>query len=526
MKMKKLLGTGLALILTTAMLAGCGGNSAQTTGDAGVEETAGTSAATVETATDDEIVTLKWYMALNPIAADTDKVIAKLNEYTREKIGVEIDYTVIAKPDYKEKMSTLINSGEYFDICFTSFASLNYAQFAGRGAFLDIAQMLPQYAKETYDFVPQELWKAVTINGKTYGIPTYKELGWQTGFFVNSDMADEYGIDLNTVKTLEDYTAVLQTVKEKSEAAGKNVIGICGMNFCHAVPYESLGGSEKMAGASPVSAYGNFEGEEEVFNQYASQEYMDYCSLMREWYNNGYLPEDPVNYDTDSANRDNDFTNGKLFSYFISYAPGAAESTAAKTGHGVTFVPLMAPLLETRSAQGGLLAISSASKHPEKALEFLNLVNTDEYVGTLLRHGIEGEHHTAVGDTQVDRTMGGKIAPGDNGYDYTFGWEFGTTFNQKWDISYPENIEEMFLEYNETSIAAPHLGFVLDTAPVEAEIAALTSTVEEYGKALEKGMVDPEENIPKFVQALEDNGVEVLLEEIRRQLGEWQASGQ
>ena len=298
------------------------------------------------------------------------------------------------------------------------------------------------------------------------------------------------------------------------------------MNFCHAVPYESLGGSEKMAGASPVSAYGNFEGEEEVFNQYASQEYMDYCSLMREWYNNGYLPEDPVNYDTDSANRDNDFTNGKLFSYFISYAPGAAESTAAKTGHGVTFVPLMAPLLETRSAQGGLLAISSASKHPEKALEFLNLVNTDEYVGTLLRHGIEGEHHTAVGDTQVDRTMGGKIAPGDNGYDYTFGWEFGTTFNQKWDISYPENIEEMFLEYNETSIAAPHLGFVLDTAPVEAEIAALTSTVEEYGKALEKGMVDPEENIPKFVQALEDNGVEVLLEEIRRQLGEWQASGQ
>ena len=216
MKMKKLLGTGLALILTTAMLAGCGGNSAQTTGDAGVEETAGTSAATVETATDDEIVTLKWYMALNPIAADTDKVIAKLNEYTREKIGVEIDYTVIAKPDYKEKMSTLINSGEYFDICFTSFASLNYAQFAGRGAFLDIAQMLPQYAKETYDFVPQELWKAVTINGKTYGIPTYKEMGWQTGFFVNSDMADEYGIDLNTVKTLEDYTAVLQTVKELS----------------------------------------------------------------------------------------------------------------------------------------------------------------------------------------------------------------------------------------------------------------------------------------------------------------------
>ena len=52
---------------------------------------------------------------------------------------------------------------------------------------------------------------------------------------------------------------------------------------------------------------------------------------------------------------------------------------------------------------GGLLAISSASEHPDKALEFINLLNTDEYVGTLIRHGIEGEHYTAVGDKQVDK---------------------------------------------------------------------------------------------------------------------------
>lgn len=59
-------------------------------------------------------------MSINPVAADTEKVIEKLNEYTREKIGVEIDYKVIANPDYKEKMPNLINAGEYFDICFTS----------------------------------------------------------------------------------------------------------------------------------------------------------------------------------------------------------------------------------------------------------------------------------------------------------------------------------------------------------------------------------------------------------------------
>ena len=184
----------------------------------------------------------------------------------------------------------------------------------------------------------------------------------------------------------------------------------------------------------------------------------------------------------------------------------------------------MDPLFETRNAMGGLLAISSASEYPEKALEFINLLNTDEYVGTLIRHGIEGVHYTAVGDTQVDRTMGGTLDPADNGYDYTYGWQFGTPFNQKWDISYPDNIEELFTEYNESAVSGPHNGFTFDTTPVEAEIAALTSTVEEYAKALENGMVDPAENVPKFLQALEDNGVQVLMDEIQTQLDAWSGS--
>ena len=44
----------------------------------------------------------------------------------------------------------------------------------------------------------------------------------------------------------------------------------------------------------------------------------------------------------------------------------------------------MDPLFETKNARGGILAISSASEHPDKALEFINLLNTDEYVGTLI----------------------------------------------------------------------------------------------------------------------------------------------
>lgn len=109
LRSRNVLGLCLVTAMALGVLAGCNQKEAQTTkGQSG------------------EVTKLVWYMSLNPVAPDTDKVIAKLNEYTREKIGVEIDYKIMANPDYKEKMPNLINAGEYFDICFTSNWTTDY----------------------------------------------------------------------------------------------------------------------------------------------------------------------------------------------------------------------------------------------------------------------------------------------------------------------------------------------------------------------------------------------------------------
>ena len=55
---------------------------------------------------------------------------------------------------------------------------------------------------------------------------------------------------------------------------------------------------------------------------------------------------------------------------------------------------------------------------------------------------------------------------------------------------------------------------------METEIAAISNVVDENAKALESGMVDPEVYIPKFLDALNKNGVEDLLAEINKQLSE------
>lgn len=467
-----------------------------------------------------DITTLTWYMSVNSVAPDTDMVLEALNAYTRKTIGVEIDYKVSSDPVYRDMMPNLIHAGTYFDICFTSNWSTDYLQFADKGAFMDLSELLPIYAPETYDLIPKSFWDAVTVNGEIYGVPSYKEMGWQGGILYNKDMARAYGIDMNAIQTLDDYTSVLEQVSQQSQSEGKHVIGVSGLTnaWPMVAPYESLTGNFKLPAAAAVPEFENFSdmAGNAVFNPYASQEYMEYCQTVRSWNQAGYLGVDPVTYDSDIANRDLDFQTGTLFSYFIQYAPGTAEALSASAGQEVGFVPLMPPLFETRSALGGLLAISSACEHPDKALALINLLNTDEYVGTLIRHGIEGVHYVSVGDRQVDKTMGGtQTTPT---YDYSYGWQFGTPFNQKWDISYPENIEQLFLDYNSSAIIASNNGFTFQPAAVESQLSALSNVIAQYTPSLETGSVDPSQYIPEFLEALNANGVEDLIQEVSSQL--------
>ena len=106
----------------------------------------------------------------------------------------------------------------------------------------------------------------------------------------------------------------------------------------------------------------------------------------------------------------------------------------------------------------------------------------------------------------------------DNGYDYTYGWQFGTPFNQKWDISYPENIADLFQQYNDAAIISPNNGFTFNAVPVETQVAALTNVIAECAPSLETGSVDPNEYIPKFLNAMNANGAQDGLDEVSSQL--------
>ena len=87
------------------------------------------------------------------------------------------------------------------------------------------------------------------------------------------------------------------------------------------------------------------------------------------------------------------------------YAPGAVEMWSSNAGYDVGYTPSHEPLTINNSVTGSVMAISAASKNPEKAMEFLNLLNTDEYLRNLVDRGIEDVHYTTNQDGTITKTF-------------------------------------------------------------------------------------------------------------------------
>jgi putative aldouronate transport system substrate-binding protein len=87
-------------------------------------------------------------------------------------------------------------------------------------------------------------------------------------------------------------------------------------------------------------------------------------------------------------------------------------------GNEVVYVRLSEP--EFTGVQAIMTAISKTSKNAERAIQFLELINTDATLFNLLTFGIEGKNYTKVGDNTIKINQAG-------GYKADLGWVMGNS---------------------------------------------------------------------------------------------------
>jgi len=300
----------LSAALCISMLAGCGkdtGTEANSGGNGGTEADSGQSIAaddSMEAAglpEDDPSVNVVFdtWMYADEYKHYTSYEENPVVEYLNNKFNVTMEYQLPAMGSEAENLNLMLGTGDYTDIMNTTYSSESLQSLYENGVIIDIAPYLEKYMPNYYALLQSsdELRKMVYDDeGHAFGLYTIEDMErnqWgglvyrrdiletMTGGNIAFPSGNEHPV------TVEDWDYMLPLMKTYFDAAGMMgsaciIVPACG----YIVTGELVGG---------FGAGGSFQmGKDGKTVEYgpATEEFFNYVSKMKEWYEAGYVYQD------------------------------------------------------------------------------------------------------------------------------------------------------------------------------------------------------------------------------------------
>jgi putative aldouronate transport system substrate-binding protein len=455
-------------------------------------------------------VELVWYVAGSGPQADTPAVLAEVNKYLTEKINCTLKIIETDFGSYTQKMQMVIASQEPFDICYTAHWVNNYYGNISKNAFLELDDLLTRNAPELMALMPANGWEAAKVNGHIYGIPGLQIWAMTNGINIETAYLEKYNIAPSSVKTLEDVGNLMAKIKGDNPNMYPLSVDTGGvLDFLTFVM-----GYDELAGRHIPGVVLLEDANMKVINQFELPQVQAHYRRMREWNQKGYIRPDAA---TISEITPELMAGRHPLGFLGTMKPG--NDVMEKIRHGgrtVISVPLSASWQTTSGITGSLNSISRTSAHPDKAVQFLNLVNTDKYLYNLITQGIEGKHYTRI-DANFIRPVP------NSGYTPNADWMYGNQFLAYFKEGQNLTDWDDTMVLNKNAKPSPALGFAFDSVPVQTELASVSAVVKEYELSLSTGAVDPAKVLPEFLEKLKGAGSERIIAEVQKQLDAWKA---
>lgn len=498
---KRIISALLAGVMV--FMAGCGASS--DSGD--LQEPSSQEAPEVSTADsageEREPVNLVIWLRQNAKANDKD-VEDYINNLPQVKA---LNVTVQLKcdgTDYVQQTSLALATKEKVDILFDSSGFALFDR-AAQGAYYDFSELLKQEKfKPLYEHLPEYFWDSVSINGGIYAVPTYKDFSQQYGFSLEKGFIESHGIDVDNLKTYEDMTPILEMLKNDGRHGLETTYNYDRQEaIMTGISFQTITGKVVVRNSDTRTA----------LNLYETEEFRDFCHLMREWNQAGYFDKNILTlekYDDTPENYGMEGTH---------YTLGAEKITYANNGIEVVPVLLGKRWIDTASCCGSAYAITSYCEDPERALEFLQLWCTDAEVKNAFYLGVPGLTYNLDEDGKATKV---------EEFDSMWSGQNWTTLNEM--LAYPmfnEDADQLsqLLEWCGEGEVSDLMGFIMNTSAVSDEIAAVNGTITEYAPILWVGMAeDVDGTIDDMVAAMKAAGIDKIVEEAQRQLDEFYAS--
>lgn len=515
---KKWVGLMLSVLLILLLIAACSNTNTGNGGDSRNDEPkASPSPSTDEKRSEEpqgldtsEKVELEFYMLGNP-PKDLPKIQEEINRMALEELNATVNFNYTTWTDWDQKYKLLLSTGQSVDLIFTAEWT-QYQQYAKRGAFLPLDDLLPGSAPVLYDFVPQEMWDAVRIDGNIYTVPATYEEYVTNGFVWREDLRVKH--DLPKPVDIPTFEAYLEGIKRNEPGLQPLAIGA---NVAEALSDAHLEIARDVVGPMSYGMIATYHEPSNIISYWGSPEHLEDLKLYKRWADNGYISKNELN--ENDTNQDK-LVNGTAAA-MLGDNPTRFNSTSSKmeSTHPeweLAYHPF--PLTKgyatpVHPIHNGF-AVPKNSKHPERALAFYEKMVTDERYNLLTQYGVEDVNYTVEDGYYKmlgDANSNGFLREGMNG------WAWRNPEYMLFEPSY-DGVQAIFDELDKIAVPDIFTGFAEDYTEYQAERAALEQVEKQYLYPLMAGQVaDVEAGLQTFMEKAKQAGLDKVQNSYKEQ---------
>ena len=465
--------------------------------------------------------TLTW-ICLGEKPAAHDAVMEKVNEIVEPELGLKLDIQYIDSASFTEKTKMKMASGDAYDLVYTGYVN-DYQTAVQMGGLYDITDMMDNIQMsdgttvKMSDIIEDYYIKSAMVNGKIYGIPNIQVISNPGCIMMEKPVAEECGTDLETLQKLALATKDEETTKKYIDKMTEELANIHEKRpDLYAInPFNPANANiyEELLGGVGIRRDGT---SSEVITLHDAPETVYGVDALRKWYESGYIRSDIASKGSTTTSTE------EARQYAMSWTtwkPGQDIYYVNERGVEPSYAFTGEPYVSRRSALLTMISVGANSKHPEEAVKFIYMINSNKELYNLICWGIEGVNYTKNADGTATEIPG-------TGYDQVAqnAWRYGNQFNS-WVMEGNEpDVWEQTAKMNDEALKSPALGFVPNTESINTEIANVANVNAEYLAKKGYGTSPRSEYWDEYCQKLKAAGINKIRDEIQKQYDEFLAS--